>query len=125
MEYPPSRTSYSGPLVPGVGWTNGRKKYGDISMVSAGTNLSLVSGLVASRTSLIEEARDKFTPSHPEAADQVSRISGPVDELGNSRPQDRKHQSRGMTGSRHMDNLSASTNESVLVRFMTELMTLW
>lgn len=121
MEHPPSRASYSGPLVPGVRWTNTGKKYDDISIVSARTNLSSLSGLVASRTSLTEESRDKFAPSHPEATDQVSRLPGSFDELGNSGKQDRKHQTRGITGSRHMDNLSASTNESVLVSFMTKL----
>lgn len=122
MEHPPNRASYSGPLVPGVGWTKAGKKYDDISMVSTRTNLSSISGLVASRTLLTEESRDKFAPSHTEATDRVGRFSGSFDELGSSRKQDRKHQTQGIAGSRQMDNLRASTKESVVVSFITKFL---
>lgn len=119
MEQPSSRASYSGPLVPGVGWTKAGKKYDDVSTVSTRTNLSSLSGLVASRTSVTEESRNKIASSHTEATEQVGRFSGSVDELGNSRKHDRNNLlTQGLvTGSRQMDNLRASTRESAAVSF--------
>lgn len=121
MEQPPNRVSYSGPLVPGVGWTKAAKKYDDVSVVSTRTNLSSLSGLVASRTLTSEDARDKYFRSNQIAADQAGRVSESFDKLGSSRNQDMKLQTQGITSSHQIENLRGSTKESSLVSFMTKL----
>lgn len=121
MEQPPNRVSYSGPLVPGVGWSKAAKKYDDISVVSTRTNLSSLSGLVASRTLTSEDARDKYFPSNQIVADQAGRVSESFDKLGSSRNQDMKLQNQGITSSHQIENLRGSTKESILVSFMTKL----
>lgn len=121
MQQPPNRVSYSGPLVPGVGWTKAAKKYDDVSVVSTRTNLSSLSGLVASRTLTSEDARDKYSLSHLVAADQAGRVSESLDKLESSRIQDMKLQTQGITSSRQMENSRGSTKESILVSFMTKL----
>ena len=120
MEQPPNRASYSGPLVPGVGWTKAARKYDEVSVVSTRTNLSTLSGLVASRTLTSEDARDKYFPSH-QVADQAGRVSESFDKLGSSRNQDMKVQTQGITSTHQMENLRGSTKESVMVSFMTKL----
>lgn len=123
MEQPANRASYSGPLVPGVGWTKPSKKHEAMPVVPR-TNLSSLSGLVASRTLTTEDSRDKFFPPHQVAADQARRVSETFDEWGSSRKQDIKHQNQGMTNSRQMGNLLGSTKESIVVRLVTELLIL-
>ncbi|XP_057423355.1 probable serine/threonine-protein kinase At1g09600, partial [Lotus japonicus] len=56
------RPSHSGPLVPGYGWAKGAKEVDDGPPVSNRVNLSKLSGLVASRTSLPEDQGEK--PAH-------------------------------------------------------------
>lgn len=124
MEQPPNRASYSGPLVPGVGWTKAAKKHEAMPVVLPRTTLSSLSGLVASRTLTSEDSRDRYFPPHQVAADQERRASGTFDEWGSSRKQDIKHQTQGITGSRLMGNLLGSTKESILVRLMTEFLKL-
>ncbi|XP_017258379.1 probable serine/threonine-protein kinase At1g54610 isoform X2 [Daucus carota subsp. sativus] len=114
IEQPPNRASYSGPLVPGVGWTKAAKKNEAMPVVLPRTNLSSLSGLVASRTLTSEDSRDKFCPPHQAAADQARRVSETFDEWGSARKQDIKHQTQGTTGSRQMGNLLGSTKESIL-----------
>ncbi|KAL8126779.1 hypothetical protein AgCh_013897 [Apium graveolens] len=111
MEQPPNRVSYSGPLVPGVGWTKAAKKYDEISVVSTRTNLSSLSGLVASRTS--EDSRDKYFPSNQIAGDQAGRVSESFDKLGSSRNQDMQLQTQGITSSQQIENLRGSMKESI------------
>ncbi|KAK1388883.1 putative serine/threonine-protein kinase [Heracleum sosnowskyi] len=114
MEQPANRASYSGPLVPGVGWTKAAKKHEAMPVVLPRTNLSSLSGLVASRTLTSEDSRDKFFPPHQVAADQARRVSETFDEWGSSRKQDIKHQNQGVTGSRQMGNVLGSTKESIM-----------
>lgn len=124
IEQPPNRASYSGPLVPGVGWTKAAKKNEAMPVVLPRTNLSSLSGLVASRTLTSEDSRDKFFPPHQAAADQARRVSETFDEWGSARKQDIKHQTQGTTGSRQMGNLLGSTKESILVSLVTKLLNL-
>uniref|UniRef100_A0A5B6YXM7 Protein kinase domain-containing protein n=2 Tax=Davidia involucrata TaxID=16924 RepID=A0A5B6YXM7_DAVIN len=114
LDHIPKRATHSGPLVPGVGWTKAGKKYDDISIVSTRADLSTLSGLVASRTVLSEEGRDKLVPSQPEATNQVGRLSESYEELGPTRKQDRKHHIHSNAGSHLMENGRASTKEPVL-----------
>lgn len=115
MDHNPRRASHSGPLVPGVGWTktgNSGKKYDDISIRSTRADLSTLSGLVASRTLLSEEYRDKRGPSQPEPTKQVagssesSELSGPMRKNGQNTP--------SITGSRQAEKGRSSTKEPVL-----------
>ncbi|KAK3005458.1 hypothetical protein RJ639_016329 [Escallonia herrerae] len=112
QEHPSSRVSHSGPLVQGVGWTKAVKKY-DMSVVSSRADLSTHSGLVASRTLMSEEYRDKLVPSYPEATNRVGRIGEPSEELMHTRKQEQKHHTQSITGSFQTGNGRASTREPV------------
>ncbi|KAK2976314.1 hypothetical protein RJ640_029218 [Escallonia rubra] len=122
QEHPSNRVSHSGPLVQGVGWTKAAKKYDDMSVakkyddmsvVSSRADLSTHSGLVASRTLMSEEYRDKLVPSYPEATNRVGRIGEPSDELMHMRKQEQKHHTQSITGSFQTGNGRASTREPV------------
>lgn len=121
MEHPPNRASYSGPLAPGPGWSKPGNKHDDISIGSARPNLSTLSGLVASRTSLSEKCQDIVGPAHSDAINQVGRFSDSQEELGPTRKQDRKHHTQIMAGSRHTASGRASTKEPFPVSYIEKL----
>lgn len=111
-QHPPMRESFSGPLIPGPGWTKAGKKYDDISIISSRADLSTLSGLVASRTLLSEDHRDKLAPSQLKAINQVGRLSESSQEFGHSRKHDRKDpHAQAMAISRRIENERASTKE--------------
>ncbi|XP_073312251.1 probable serine/threonine-protein kinase At1g54610 [Primulina huaijiensis] len=107
----PERYSHSGPLAPGVGWTYSGRKNDDISTGSTRSDLSALSGLVASRAFATAESRDEWA-SHAEAASQAGRLS---ESFGDpARKQDRKHPRRIFSGTRQIENGRASTKEPVI-----------
>ncbi|XP_073025630.1 probable serine/threonine-protein kinase At1g54610 [Primulina eburnea] len=107
----PERYSHSGPLAPGVGWTYSGRKNDDISAGSTRSDLSSLSGLVASRAFATAESRDEWA-SHAEAASQAGRLS---ESFGDpSRKQDRKHPRRIFSGTRQIENGRTSTKEPVI-----------
>ncbi|XP_059663162.1 probable serine/threonine-protein kinase At1g54610 isoform X2 [Cornus florida] len=113
LDHIPKRAMHSGPLVPGFGWPKAGKKYDDISIVSTRADLSTLSDLVSSRTSLSEESHDKLGPSQPEATNQVGMLSESYRESGPTRKQDRKHHTQSIAGSRQMEYGRTSMKEPV------------
>ncbi|XP_075476142.1 putative serine/threonine-protein kinase At1g54610 [Primulina tabacum] len=108
----PERYSHSGPLAPGVGWTYSGRKNDDFSTGSNRSDLSALSGLVASRAFSKAESPDKLASSHAEAASQVGKLS---ESFGvPARKQDRKHPMRIFSGTRHIEEGRASTKEPVM-----------
>lgn len=107
----PNRASYSGPLVPGPGFSKGGK---ELDHFSRNTNLSTLSSLVASRTALAGD-KQKSGPLVSESANQASRFSGPLREMEPVRKQDRKSHVRTNIDSRSREDGNASTEEPALV----------
>ncbi|KAF7141514.1 hypothetical protein RHSIM_Rhsim06G0141500 [Rhododendron simsii] len=105
----PRRAPNSGPLVSGSGWKKAGKKYDDIVFRSSRANLSTLSGLVASRTLLSEECRDKLFPSQVESENQLGMSSVSYEVSGPMRKNDRI-----FVGSQRVEKTRASVKEAVL-----------
>ncbi|GMP54584.1 hypothetical protein CsSME_00019709 [Camellia sinensis var. sinensis] len=103
MDHNTKRVSHSGPLAPGVGWTKAGKKYDDMNVISTRADLSTLSGLVASRTSLSDDSRDKLGPSQPKATDQVAKSSESHEVSGSARRTYRKQHTHSITGSHQLE----------------------
>ncbi|THG04111.1 hypothetical protein TEA_025433 [Camellia sinensis var. sinensis] len=119
MDHNTKRVSHSGPLAPGVGWTKAGKKYDDMNVISTRADLSTLSGLVASRTSLSNDSRDKLGPSQPKATDQVAKSSESHEVSGSARRTYRKQHTHSITGSHQLEKGRAK--EPVLVSSLTKL----
>lgn len=112
------RFSHSGPLAPGFGWVKSGKKYDhDISVGSNRPDLSKLSSLVASRSVVAADVRDRFAVSHLESAHQIERPVRLLDE--HPRKQDQKRHMQNPAGSRQFDNGRASVKESNLVSLIS------
>ncbi|XP_070037501.1 probable serine/threonine-protein kinase At1g54610 [Nicotiana tomentosiformis] len=107
------RFSHSGPLAPGFGWAKSGKKYDhDISVGSNRPDLSKLSSLVASRSVVAADVRDRFAVSHLESSHQIERPVRLLDE--HPRKQDQQRHMQNPVGSRQFDNGRASVKESNL-----------
>lgn len=82
------RIYQSGPLVHGPRGTNSGKDLDATPAIPAATNLSNLSGLVATRTSLADQ--EKPGASQPYTTEQLGKLSGSTNELGSRRKQDHK-----------------------------------
>ncbi|XP_077251054.1 putative serine/threonine-protein kinase At1g54610 [Tasmannia lanceolata] len=70
-----NRASHSGPLVHRSAWAKARKIEDDAPKVSAGPDLSALSGLVAARRNMLsEDHREKNGPTQPEVTNPVGRL---------------------------------------------------
>lgn len=113
LENHSERISHSGPLAPGFGWAKSGKKYDhDISVGSNRADLSKFSTLVASRSVITGDARDRFVASQLESVRQVERPVHLLDE--HPRKQDWKCQMQNHASSRQLDNGRASIKEQHL-----------
>ncbi|XP_060190184.1 probable serine/threonine-protein kinase At1g54610 [Lycium barbarum] len=113
LENHAERFSHSGPLAPGFGWAKSGKKYDhDISVGSNRADLSKFSTLVASRSTVAGDARDRFVASQLESGHQVERPVRLLDE--HSRKQDWKRHMQNPAGSHQFDSGRASIKESNL-----------
>lgn len=93
----------SGPLVHGAEWAKTRKKHGDYHpAVSTRADLSTLSGLVATRTSL---------NSQLDEINQVGRVSSSLDEWDSSRKQDYKYHTPRTASIRQVENGKSCTKE--------------
>lgn len=114
MENHSERFSHSGPLAPGFGWAKSGKKYDhDISVGSNRADLSKFSTLVASRSVVAGDARDRSVASQLESGRQVEMPVRLLDE--HPRKQDWKRQMQNHAGSRQFDSGRASIKEQNLV----------
>ena len=85
-----SRTSHSGPLVHGPGWTKGVKGVDEQPVGSSRVNLSKPSGLVASRTSSSETREEKHVSSQRGKTIEARKFMEPSNGSQSKRRQDQK-----------------------------------
>lgn len=116
---PPQRVSYSGPLGPSVGWTASGKKYEDMSCVSTRSDLSTLSGLVASRTLPSEDSRERPGYSQKDKANQMKKSSELHEEP--PRRQDQRRWMQNLSSSRNLETGRTNTRGQGLVSFLTQL----
>lgn len=94
-EHLQKRVSQSGPLVHGPRWTKSGKELDSQSAASTASNLSKLSGLVATRTlSLSEDHQEKPGPAQSDTTEQLGRLSGAVSESESRRRLDHKRHSQ-------------------------------
>lgn len=85
------RASHSGPLAHRAAWAKTVKNTDDAPKVSAGADLSTMSGLVAARRSLLaEDFRDRSSSSQPEVPKVMARFPGSFKETTDFSRQDQK-----------------------------------
>ncbi|XP_031381590.1 probable serine/threonine-protein kinase At1g54610 [Punica granatum] len=112
-EHCQNRASYSGPLVPGYGLGKVPKDLDHSNTISSRSNLSTLSGLVASRTGDCNQ--EKSGPSMPDSMNKVGRFSGPINGMEPIvRRQDSKYQSRRNADARSTEEGKASIKESTM-----------
>lgn len=109
------KVSHSGPLVHGIGWTRTEKELDNPHMVSGRNNLSTISGLVATRTTLPGERHEKPGVSQPEAGRLAGGLQGPLNRLESTTKQDRNCQMQNMAGSPQARAEKSRTREPNLV----------
>lgn len=87
------RASHSGPLTHRSAWAKAGKNQDDVQKISAGGDLSAVSGLVAARRSMLsDDRRERSGSSQVEAPKLISRFPGSFKEASDSLMQkDQKH----------------------------------
>ncbi|XP_057419548.1 probable serine/threonine-protein kinase At1g09600 isoform X2 [Lotus japonicus] len=87
------RASHSGPLTHRSAWAKAGKNQDDVQKISAGGDLSAVSGLVAARRSMLsDDRRERSGSSQAEAPKLISRFPGSFKEASDSLMQkDQKH----------------------------------
>nr|QYW07107.1 cyclin-dependent kinase like 8 [Dimocarpus longan] len=88
LEHQRKKVSHSGPLVHQPTWAKLGKGHDHHSVVSTRANLSTLSGLVASRTVLPDDCREKSGPSQPGAAKPVGRSQASYSEFPSAGKQD-------------------------------------
>lgn len=117
MQNPTERISHSGSLAPGVSWSLSGRKKDDSSIVSTTrSNISTLSGPVASRVLSAVESRDPLNSSHVEAMNQVGRFSGSFGDQMTM--QDRRRQMKIFSGSQQAGNCRISTKDGFMVSFL-------
>ncbi|XVF66825.1 hypothetical protein PTKIN_Ptkin10aG0068800 [Pterospermum kingtungense] len=89
--YNRKKISHSGPLVHGSVFGKSGREHDDLPMISSRANLSKLSGLVATRTLVSEDYRDKSGPLTLEAVNQAARSQKSFNELEPAGKQDVRH----------------------------------
>ncbi|KAE8696623.1 putative serine/threonine-protein kinase [Hibiscus syriacus] len=90
-EYNRKKVSHSGPLVYGAAFGKSGKEPDDLTRLSSRANLSMLSGLVATRTLAPEDRKDKSGPLTLEAVNQVGRSRRSFNELEDAGKHDVRH----------------------------------
>ncbi|XP_065862087.1 probable serine/threonine-protein kinase At1g54610 [Euphorbia lathyris] len=113
------RGSHSGPLAQRAAWAKTGRNPDDATKVSAGADLSTMSGLVAARRSLLsDDRREKSSSSQVEVPKLMARFPGSFKESSESFVQhDQKHQCQGTSGSHQKDDGRSNNNDPVLVGY--------
>ena len=106
------RISHSGPLISRPDWMKSRKQLDDHSMLLDGSNLSVLSRLVATRSNTSEHPYDRPGPSRSE----VGRLPDFVRESESTRKQDREFYAHRGADSYRIENEKARAKEQSPVR---------
>ncbi|KAF5744077.1 putative ATP binding protein [Tripterygium wilfordii] len=115
VEHQHKKVSYSGPLVHGPGRAKAGKEHDVPPAISARTNLSNFSGVVAARTSSAEVWQGKLSASQQETIKHVGRSRGSFNQMESAGKEDRKcHMQKG-TSSPHSGGGKFVDRESNLV----------
>ncbi|XP_038681414.1 probable serine/threonine-protein kinase At1g54610 isoform X2 [Tripterygium wilfordii] len=115
VEHQHKKVSYSGPLVHGTGRAKAGKEHDVPPAISARTNLSNLSGLVAARTSSAEVWQGKLSASQQETIKQVGRSRGSLNQLEFAGKEDRKCDMQKVTKSPQSGGGKFVDRESSLV----------
>ncbi|KAJ4729802.1 Protein kinase-like protein [Melia azedarach] len=86
-----TKVSHSGPLVHGTTWAKAGKGHDDPPVVSTRSNLSTLSGFVASRTVAPKDRLEKFGPSQLGTVKQVGGSQRSYNDLVSAGKQDYRH----------------------------------
>lgn len=106
------RISHSGPLSR-PDWMKSRNQLDDHSMALDGSNLSVLSRLVAARSNTADHPYDRPGPSRSE----VGRVPDYVRESESTRKQDRIFYTQRVTDSYRMENESIAKEQSMVRSF--------
>lgn len=112
------RASLSGPLGHGHGGPKAVRERNDPLRVSASTNLSRLSGLVAARTSSCEDQHERSGTSRLDALDHGGRFARSINGGESTRKHDQKLYPQRNASSRPMEDERACTKEPSLVRLI-------
>lgn len=106
------RISHSGPLISKPDWMKSRKQLDDHSMALDGSNLSVLSRLVATRSNISDHPYDRPGPSQSE----VGRLPDFVRDSESTRKQDRIFYTHRVADSYRIENEKVCAKEQSLVR---------
>ncbi|EEF44424.1 probable serine/threonine-protein kinase At1g54610 [Ricinus communis] len=114
QEHQLRKVSHSGPLVHGAGWTKSGKDLDNPHLLPARPNLSTISGLVATRTSLPDDRQGEPSTSQPEVVKQVGVFQGSSNGLEPTTKQGQSHQVRKPAESHEAGGGKSTTREASL-----------
>ncbi|KAA0062042.1 hypothetical protein IC582_026122 [Cucumis melo] len=111
------RISHSGPLISKPDWMKSRKQLNDHSMALDGSNLSVLSRLVATRSNISDHPHDRPGPSRSE----VGRLPDFVRDSESTRKQDRIFYTHRVADSYRVENEKACAKEQSLLAYGTDM----
>lgn len=113
-----TKVSHSGPLVHGTTWAKAGKGHDDPPVVSTRSNLSTLSGFVASRTVAPKDRLEKFGPSQLGTVKQVGGSQRSYNDLVSAGKQDYRHNNQ-RTAESPQGFGKATIKEPNLVSYLT------
>ncbi|CAK9314761.1 unnamed protein product [Citrullus colocynthis] len=111
------RISHSGPLISKPDWMRSRKQLDDHSMALDGSNLSVLSHLVATRSNISDHPFDRPGPSQSE----VGRLPDFVRNSESTRKQDRIFYTHRVADSYRIENEKVCAKEQSLLAYGTDM----
>ncbi|XP_028193650.1 probable serine/threonine-protein kinase At1g54610 isoform X2 [Glycine soja] len=115
------RASHSGPLAHRTAWAKSGKNQDDAPKISVGGDLSTISGLVAARSMLSDDRRERSGSSQTEASKLTNRFPGSFKDFSESSiKQDQRHHVQGQVGTSQKEEGRSSNKDLVLVGYGSE-----
>lgn len=110
------RASHSGPLAHRTAWGKAGKNQDDAPKISVGGDLSTISGLVAARSMLSDDRRERSGSSQMEASKLMNRFPGSFKDISELLiKQDQRHHVPGQVGTSQKEEGRSSNKDLVLV----------
>lgn len=110
------RASHSGPLAHRTAWAKSGKNQDDAPKISVGGDLSTISGLVAARSMLSDDRRERSGSSQMEASKLMNRFPGSFKDISELLiKQDQRHHVPGQVGTSQKEEGRSSNKDLVLV----------
>ncbi|XP_027354446.1 probable serine/threonine-protein kinase At1g54610 isoform X3 [Abrus precatorius] len=112
------RSSHSGPLAHRTAWAKAGKNQDDAPKISVGGDLSTFSGLVATKSMLADDRRERAGSSQMEASKLIGRFPGSFKDVSeSSMQQDQRHHVQGVVGASQKEEGRGSNKDPVLVGY--------